>query len=293
MILATASCILAMALWLVRPLEFRGTLSDEGLEVEHPAVRIPYDEMECITIDGRAQDPDSPRLRAGRLMIVHRGGGVLEIPARLNVSVKDLYRAILVRVPLSGSYEISPDLADYRRKEEALFGTERVHAFTRRPLAGRTPSTRRGQICAALLLLCGICWCVFSAFSTAQIRRGEFDPKLGWGIVLSVVGGVSWFVLFLKHRSVVRIAGKFGNAEMVISPTGIALVQDDLKGQLRWDELREMRFSRNGPRFAVAKDEIAEGIDLVIPGTRIFIPDVFDRPFPLIYKLIRRYWKGE
>jgi hypothetical protein len=292
LILSVAPSALALGLWFVRPPEFHATLTDRGLEFEDASVTIPYAAMESVTMRGRAQDPDSPRLRAGPLMIVYHGGAV-EVPARLNVSVKEIYRAILAQMPLTGSRAANPELAGHDQKEVETFGAERVHVFAHRRHSERRPSTRRGQVCSGLLLLCGIFWVSIGLFAADKGKPLEYDHWIGWGVALSILSVVSWLVLNLRQRSVAKIASKLKNAELVISPTGIALMQGDLKGHLRWDELRDARLRVGGWQIVVDREQTADGIDLTISGARIRLADVYDRPLPVIHGLIRRYWKGE
>jgi hypothetical protein len=226
---------------------------------------------------------------------MHRGG-VLEIPPKLNVPVKDVYRAILSLLPPTGSHQLSGALAGHLQKEVAMFGSERVHAFAFRTFLGRRPSTRRGQVCALLLLLCGILWC----FVPLIVAHGgklprAYEPWLGFGIALSVLSALAWLLLYAMQQPIEgRAAKTLTNAEMVISPTGLALMQGHLKGHLRWDELRDVRFWRRSRQFTlVFHERLLGGIHLVIAGAEIRIPDVYDRPLPLIREIIRHYWKGE
>jgi hypothetical protein len=294
LILAPAPLLLALGLWFFRPGAFRCTLGEDCLEIEKPACKIPYEEIEGLTMAGRVQNPQSPRLKRGPLILIHRHG-VVEIPSSLNVAVEKLFQAIFAKIPFTSSYQLSESLIGHFKNEEAMFGPNRVHAYACRSHLGRCPSTRRGRICALLLLCCGIFWCFIPTIFHQQTKKGnlEMEPWIGLGLMLAILSAFTLLLLYLMQRSQQPGARKLKNSEMVISPTGIALIQGDLKGHLRWEELTDVRFLEKRKFALTSADQLLGGITLVVPGTEIRIPDVFDRPLPLIHLLIRRYWKGE
>lgn len=292
-ILALAPAMLTFGLLLGRRREFRGCLRDDCLEVEEPALRIPYTEIEGLTINGLAVDPDFFRVKTGTLMVMHRGG-VLEIPATSNVPIQKVYQAIISVLPTTGSRQLSQTFTEHFQKEAATFGPERVHGFSRRKVIGRRPSTRRGQICAASLVLCGILWCLVYAAASGPFAAREYEPWIGFGSMLSLFSLFGWLALYCMQQPLEGKSRTLRNAELIVSPTGIAVHQGDIQGHLRWEELLDVRFSR--PRrfsFVLSREGVAVGIQLVIAGTTVRIIDIYDRPIALIHKLIQQYWKGK
>ena len=81
---------------------------------------------------------------------------------------------------------------------------------------------------------------------------------------------------------------------LVISPGGMAMVQGDMTGQLRWDELRDIRF-RPKPTFLGLQSAGAGmlGIHLVVAGATIVVLDLYDRPLEMIHEQLRAYWEGD
>lgn len=294
-ILSLAPAMLAIGFALGRRREFHATLTEEGITLIKPPQTILYSEIEGLTIDGFGADPNEQKLRRGPVMVMHRDGTV-EIPARMNVPVQKVYRAILAMLPTTGVAELSQEFQDHVEKETATFGPERVHVFKRRKIVGRRPSTRRGQICAALLVLCGVAWCLISAAVAGQPRGREYEPWMGVGGMLAIVSLLVWFWLFANHRAFEDKAKKLRNAELVVSPTGIAVKQGDLQGHLRWDELLDVRLSKRARAFLPADNQSGlstSGIQVAFAGAKVYLADIYDRPVALIYRQIRRYWKGE
>ncbi len=74
-------------------------------------------------------------------------------------------------------------------------------------------------------------------------------------------------------------------ASLVIGPAGLALSQGDLTGELRWKELRDVKF----------KDKAATGqrrIELRVEGAQINIMDLYDSPMNEIHRQITQYWNA-
>lgn len=290
-ILAMAPAMLTLGLLIGRRREFRGLLTDEALCSENPPLTLPYAEIEGLTINGVGYDPDTPKLK-GHLMVIHRQG-VLEIPKLQNVPSHKLYRAILTMLPTTGNPKLSSSFAEHVAKESALFGHDRVHVFGRRKVLGRRPSTRRSQLCAALLLFCGIGWCLIFAFADPDERR-NYEPWVAWGFVLSLLSTLAWLIQYLRQIPLVGNARSLKNAELVISPTGLAVQQGDLQGHLRWAELLDVRCHGRTPIFVMSRAELPKGvIHLVVAGAAVQLADVYDRPIALIHRLILRYWKRD
>ena len=130
-------------------------------------------------------------------------------------------------------------------------------------------------------------------------KRSAYEPWLGVGIGIIAVGAMSGLALYSWQRPSERRLREFLNAELIISPTGIALWQGNLEGQLHWEELQDVVWKRRSrsstfARFTVGADGVlGGGVCLLFAGARVCIPDIYDRPLPLIHKLIRHYWKGE
>jgi hypothetical protein len=137
-------------------------------------------------------------------------------------------------------------------------------------------------------------WCVVCALLPGPFEAGNRTGWLVCGILLSVFSAAIWLLLSLNQRSNTAIARSLANAELVISPTGIALKQGEIQGHLRWAELLDVRFLNNR-RFSVSSstEQTVGAIQLAVSGAKIGLADVYDRPIALIHKLIRGYWKGE
>lgn len=288
---ALPPAMLAFGLWIGRRREFRGRLTETALEVDSLSTIIPYEAIEGLTIGGLAINPEETKLKPRPLLVMHRGG-VLEIPAMLNVPVLKVYEVLLAALPTTSHCTLSPPMAEYFEKEKNLFGNERVHAFCRRKYIGRRPSTLRGQLCCGLLFLCGIIWCLMSSFLVEEKNAKEYQVWFALGIELAVVSFLAWIYLLAKQALVEVRARKLKNAELIISPSGIAVRQGDTVGHIRWDELLDVRFIHK-PRKTVTltRKSATIGLTLYMAGANFRIADVYNRPIAFIYRLIQKFWK--
>jgi hypothetical protein len=96
---------------------------------------------------------------------------------------------------------------------------------------------------------------------------------------------------FLGQRHVNSGIRRRDQASLVISPSGLAMPQGDMKGRMYWGELRDSRLSRGIESFRFGGASGPAGIHLIVEGAEILVADIYDRPLPLIYGRIRRYWQ--
>jgi hypothetical protein len=288
---ALPAVALAMGFGLVRTPPFRGRVTDDALRVGDFETAIPYASIECVTMAGMPQVPAEANLKVGPLMVMHQEG-VLEIPANLDVAVPLLYTHLLSKSANSGSREVNPQLAPVVSKEESTFGPDRVWTFRPRTHLGRRPSTRRGRVCSLLLLLVGVAWLVLPAFVFPKRGPDSMTPWIVGGVLLVLFSFLYWFILKVKQRHPdARLRGR-QDAGLVVSPTGIAMIQGDVRGELTWDELSDVVLSPKMKAFQFSVTRRQPSLQLVVEGATIRVADIYDRPLPLIYSVIRRFWRG-
>jgi hypothetical protein len=285
--------MLATGMYFSRPSGFRGELTETGLIAGDSTREIAFENIHALTLAGKPQDPDDERLKAGPLIVIHKHG-ILEIPANSIPPVQDLYRALLTCVPNSGSRIAHVDLFPHMHNEEELFGADRVHTFNVRATLGRKPSKRRSKISACLTMLCGLIWILIAALAASGKHQNDLTPWIISGFIIMMVGLLFFLILVSRDRYPIAWNEKLRSSCLIASPSGIALIQGDLKGLLRWEELQNVSIVKRPQFLAVsAKYQNLGNLQLTISGAEIQIFDIYDRPLPLIKKVICRYWKGE
>jgi len=280
---------LAIGLFFARTGDFVAEMTESGLSLTSLGTEIAYQDIESLNLAGAPQDPHVARLKTGPLTLVFRHRSV-EIPGRLNVPVEELYRHLLERIPTAGSRQVHPDLAGYLREQEETFGADRVATFVSRSRMGCRPSKRGGKAVGLALLVTAIAWFV----APLIVKMGQ-DAKGGWigcGVLLAIAGFSVWLGCKLAERHPATRIRQKGKCSLIISPVGIAMVQGDLSGRLRWDEIRNIRLGKR-PRgvYLTGAQVPAGGLSVYVEGAVIHIADIYDRPLPIIHALIQRNWQ--
>lgn len=273
---ATHALLAALPFWLLsflwvwtREPRFLATFTPTALEVEEPACRVNYEEMQALLARYRPANPFQAGPRHYPIQIVF-AEGVIRVPPKLNVASDEVYSFLYTRFTSHGSQAIHPDLLDYLRRKEKKYGGERVWSYRARRYRGQGGRAAKARVFLLALFLAGLGW----------ILAGVGLHYEGWafgGIAMAIVAGL-FLLYYLVNARLHPVARKLQQASMIITPDGIALAQADLKGQLRWDEVRDVKYQHG-------KDLI-----LKVEGALIPVADIYDRPLPLINQLIQFYW---
>jgi hypothetical protein len=290
LLLSLPGFAMAGGLWMYKTVPIQMELTETSLRIIDPPQDIPYSSIKSIMLNDKPQIPSDSELQSGPLMIMHHNG-FLEIPERLNVSVIVLYRFLMANLSESGSTEVNPQLRDYLSQEQSNYGTDKVWTYCARQHIGRRSSTGKQQACCLLMTAVGFVWMIAPVFIFPG-RKDVFPVWLGFGIPLSLFSFLFWLLFKGKQRHPDGNIKNWPKASLIVGPSGIAMVQGDLVGKLRWDELSDVQLKPRNIRFAISGKDLAPGaIRLVVPGADIRIADIYDRPAPIIFSVIRRLWK--
>jgi hypothetical protein len=279
-IFAVLPLAVGLGLLLARQRPFEAILTEEGLEIATPELSLPWDAIEGVDLPGKLGRPRT----AIQLFHPH---GVVHIPARISMRSDRLFEFLLEQIPPSGSGGLPGPLAKYRAAQEARFGPVSVFSYCARP---RLFSNRLwGAFTVSIAVgLAGL----------IQVGAGFFLPKesrelwIGLGALSAIISAFG-ALLFFFDKPAPRVKN-WEQSGLVISPTGLALVQGDLCGELGWEELRDIRFRPGGSsNFTWSGDGSLRGIHLIVAGATIVIADLYDRPLSLIYQQLRGYWSGK
>jgi hypothetical protein len=275
----------ALLLLRARPRPFVARFTETAVEVEEPPLEVPYASMQGLLAPRRPTNPYKAGPPSYLIQVIHTGG-VLCIPARLNVPSDEVFSFLLRQFTPSGSRDVPNTLADFLRRKERAFGPERVWTYRARPYFGRFKQYPGWSAFFAALTLTSGAWLAWGIVNQqgGWIAGGFFG--LLFGIVFSVV-------LWAAGRQSMGIGRGWRQAGLVIAPDGLALSQGDMIGQLRWDEVRDVKVCTASESFRVmVSTQNVRGIVLKVEGAVIVIADIFDRPLALIHQHICHYWRG-
>ena len=276
------SLLFAMALArlvLLRQKPFAATITEEGIEVEHPPISILYSSIRHIHAGGRSRDPSNFRKGSIALHIAH-GGGVLAIPDRLNIPSHELHNFLHGRLATSGEGAVSPTLVEYHDRQVAYFGADQVWVY--RADARRTPiGMAQGLKALGLgMILGGMVWMFYGFTATDK------QPWAVAGIFLAVFGAFFGLLGFVNNSAPLHGIKAWKKSCLVIGPQGMAMAQGLVEGELRWPEIVDIKFKPRNTSFRLGNEYPLSGIIIKVKGADIVIPDIYDRPLYLINQRI-------
>ena len=276
---------LAVALFLSREPRFSAVFTDDGLEAETakgPEI-LPYSAIERVWIPSRRKiDPEKVGAKPFPIVIGHPEGTV-RIPALIDTPSEDVYRFLLDRVPRGGSDEVHEDLRDYLAEQVQEFGAERVWSYRPSPRKVR-PAPRRFRAVTLAMVLVGIAWLVVGGSRDGEKASGW----LGGGASLFVYGGIALVASFADLNR--RFKG-WKQSGLVIGPVGVAMIQGDVRGEMSWEELNDLKLTDRRSFQLTATSDAGRGILMKVSGATILIPDLYDRPIFTIYRNLLQYWR--
>ena len=290
-IFAVLPGVLGLAAFLSTEPAVEFEVADDGLSFQAPwPVFIPYDEIQGLTAPGNRSSESFP------IQVYHRGG-VVRIPARIDVPSRDLYDFILDQLPVVGSADpdhVPAGLRGFLTDQLALFGPEKVYVYRARPFAPVSSQGRAIKYSLACALV-GVLWIAVGGVMAGTFeKRADKDAMgvwIGVGVLFVLMGLLFALLFYSRSRGASRVQD-WRNSCLIVTPAGIALHQGALKGKLRWEELRAVEFPAKH-RFALASaGGVKYGIGLLVEGAYLVIADYYDRPLAMIRDQLRAYWGG-
>lgn len=274
-IFAILPITIAVNLWRVSRRRLVATLQNEHIELLEPQATIPYSDLKSVTLK-QSKKP---------VLVVESTRGLYYIPHIIDVSLVNLYEFLVQRVPPQPPKQPHYGLQDYHAEQVATFGIDRVWIFNSISKGRRIifQSGLKGLSVTHAMLLTGTLWCTLPWFFLDKEAVGW----LGGGITLLIFGGLFWLLL-REHGSNSKAAPyKLRNSCLIISPLGIAMIQGDLQGQLRWDEIRRVTNKFKSGSFRISNANT--GLVLSIDGSQIVVMDIYDVSIDRIEDIIRRH----
>lgn len=251
-------------LLLIRRKPFKAEFGADGIEVF-----IPHDEFIAYnTIDGLTAAGVHPGSKRNYLIRVTHANGVLDIPSSVNVPSRWIYEWLDDFFPLEGSRDLPHPLAEHLREEEERFSPRRLWCYGARACLGGLYSLQPFAICSGCTLGF-LFWLLYGLL----FGNGVW---IGVGVTFSLLaaGPMIWYGRYANRPPRVR---EWWRSGMVIGPRGLALVQGELHGFMRWGEILDI--FRQSDRILIVFD-----------GGRLAIRDLYDRPLGMIYRRMLRYW---
>jgi hypothetical protein len=275
---AAIALVIAITLLASRERPFSARLEENGISLLHSGEFLPYAKIESL-----AAGPSPGAKNPGQYAVdLHTATATVRIPAAIDVATADLERFLRSHLPPRIVAVPDPDVDDFLNRQMEQFGPQQVFWFgpALDPANLTRVSVRRAWLAC---LLAGLVVLIVGVTMLESRDRGPGNRRAVdryMGVV--VVGAVSLVVGLLGlliHISMTRRSHpkvkNFELSSLVISPLGIALRQGDLKGELKWEEIRGAKLPRNKP------------LALQLAGVTIQIFNIYDRSLVEIQERMR------
>ena len=274
-IFAMLPVFLAVGLWFAAGRRMSAIVHEDRLEFIQPRRAIPYQEFRRVCFTGEDARRNMP-------IIVETSQGMFTIPPLRDGSSVELYRFLLGKTPPVEPREPHPDLANYTRSQQEEFGSDRVEVYQARKTSLKTlfQVGRPGVYASLATLLTGVFW-VAASFA---ITHKDAIAWTIWGFLLIFFGIVFWLFFRQQSGGGAKATRENANACLVISPVGIAMIQGDIRGKLRWDEVRKVVSAGKARGFHLTA---VRGLQLFVDGSAIQVLDIYDVPLSEIEGRIR------
>jgi hypothetical protein len=269
---------IAITVFASRERPFRARLEETGLALLHSGEHFPYAHIESLaagpSTGGREYHQYTLDLRTATK--------VVRVPAAIDIPTGELERFLRSQMPPRLVAVPDPDVDEYLNRQMEQYGASSVFwcGPAPDPVGLARPAVRRAWLACFLaglvVLIVGVSM-MESKNRPAGNRRGvdQYTGVVAVGAISLIVGLLGLLIhISLTHRSHPKVKN-IELSSLVISPLGIALRQGDLKGELKWEEIRGVKLPRNKP------------LSVQLAGVKIQIFNIYDRPLVEIHDRIR------
>lgn len=257
---------MALALWVSRSGTVRFLFTEEGVQAAGLTLR--YSEILGLYVPD-----DAPKRGNFAVHLLHDAGHLL-IPESITPSSLELFD-FLDSQPLG--QKILPPVhsvfQNFLRQQMLLYGEKKIHVYS---AASSLPGYRylRFWTCFVIaLLVTGISWTVLPSLVLGD-RQSEWAVV---GIVVTIVAIFFLAICAVARWSPRRPVKNWQRSCLIVTPSGLALIQGDLQGELRWEEVRDL-IQRKGT------------VILKVEGAQIVLHDVFRWPLGYIFQRMQKYY---
>jgi hypothetical protein len=267
---------IAIACYLTRGREFRAELTPQSLIVHSPTY------LELPFADFQAVQAERPGKRKQFPVHVFHEKGVVSIPRFTTIRSEPLLRALAAKIPDTVIRWLPDELHGIYSKHVNTFSADRVFAYPARQRKIKGFAGRRGMAVSAAIAFSG-------AIYLLQLTQHNFNNDrsgfVGFGTILCIIG-VIFFIAYRSRRELYGGLAKWHHSGLVVSPIGLALIQDKTRGELKWSELVRLTYSTKPPFFLTSASTYSPThVRLVFSGG---VEAVL--PLPVIYDKIKQFW---
>ncbi len=176
--------------------------------------------------------------------------------------------------------QLDPRLDEYLKRQVDLFGNQ-VALYVGESAVSVTRYWALAKAILATAAAGGVLG--FGAYASGLGN----DGALILGVISAVIFVVTGLLALVAHS---RSDGgqHVETAGLIVSPGGLAMIQGELVGELRWEEIRSAKLAKGMIKFSRKHQFSGQCVHLTVAGATILIADIYHEPVSTIYASIQR-----
>jgi hypothetical protein len=241
----------------------------DGVELTFPNEQLAYDEM----VEIHAADDSQKSGKNFPIHLLHEHG-YITIPPGVEADSSEL-QDFLETQPIGRRSlpDVPAILRDFVKQQTSIHGADAVCVYRARVTHPPAPLRSSALWVYTTLAIVGAGLAVLGIVQRAEVL-------IVCGIGLALFMGMLCLLVAVHHRMIRPPIKNWQQAMLVIGPDGLAVVQGELEGELRWRELKNVKMGRGvaGASTGAARNAAVSGIHLYVAGAVITIADIYHWP---------------
>jgi hypothetical protein len=206
------------------------------------------------------------------------------LPQKINIEASELIRFLLSKAPRQPSRPVHSLLMEYFAEQQSKFGSEKVHVIHARELMAAPGRRRLRRWVTAAIAFTGIAWIALAVALGPMSRDAElYGAWIALGCVAVFLTVPVYFAMRSGDGTADSQVAKFPHACIVIGPAGLAMVQGEIQGAIRWDEITKVTTKIS----QWLRTSRTSGVQILVRGGEILVLDIYERSPAELERLIR------
>ena len=283
-LLAIWPICLALAYWTHRRKLFLAALYEDGVASNvRNQEQVPYSSIYAV-------QAETPHQRYYPIHL-HHSSGKLSIPTQYKVPGIELQRFFTSFIPQNKSQVMTGEMQAIYHKQVDKFGADKVFVFTPRLDVIKGIRGTGARAFAIGTTFTGLIWIIGGPIAGVMLNHVNGSAWCSAGFFFAFLG----FLLagiFSNDRKLLGGQKEWKQSSLIISPIGLAIIQNKLRGEMKWNELKRLVFPVKRTSFQSSRSNRPGSIRLDFGGGSVDIFDIYCHPLDAVYERIKGYWQG-
>jgi len=275
---------LAVAYWTHRQKLFLAELFEDGIATNvRDQEQVPYSSIIAV-------QAETPHQRYYPIHL-HHSSGKLSIPTQYKVPGIELQRFFTSFIPQNKSQAMTGEMQAIYHKQVDKFGADKVFVFTPRLDVVKGIRGGGGRAFAMGTMFTGLFWIIGGPVMSGFQQHFSGSAWCSFGFFFAILG-ILLAGIFSNDRKLMGGQKEWKQSGLIISPIGLAIIQNKMRGEMKWNELKRLVFPVKRTSFQSSRSNRTGSIRLDFGGSSVDIFDIYCHPLDAVYQRIKGYWQG-